>query len=72
LIGVVGKVFDFYRNFNNIQMETVLAQDMQWSTKNKSLRGFDMIFFGITLILFMALVVVAGWAFYKIHTNQFS
>jgi len=31
-----------------------------------------MIFFGITFVLFMALVVIAGWAFYKIHSNQFS
>jgi hypothetical protein len=29
-----------------------------------------MMFFGITLVLFTALVVFAAWAFYKIHTNQ--
>jgi hypothetical protein len=31
-----------------------------------------MIFFGVTLAFFMALVVIAAWAFYKIHRNQIS
>jgi hypothetical protein len=34
--------------------------------------GFDMVFFGITLGFFTALVVIVGWAFHKIHSNQIS
>jgi len=37
-----------------------------------SLGGFDMIFFGLGLALFMALVTIAAWAFHEIHSNQIS
>ena len=32
--------------------------------------GVDMIFFGVALALFMALVVIAAWVFYEIRSNQ--
>ena len=72
MIGVARKALDFYRNFNNIQNSRVLAYKMQKNPENDSWGSFDMIFFGITFVLFMALAVIAGWAFYKIHSNQFS
>ena len=31
-----------------------------------------MIFFGVALALFMAIVMIAAWAFYEIHSNQIS
>ena len=31
-----------------------------------------MIFFGISLAFFMALIVTVGWIFYQIHSNQLS
>jgi hypothetical protein len=34
--------------------------------------GGAMIFFGISLAFFMAVIVVAGLVFYQIHSNQIS
>jgi hypothetical protein len=40
--------------------------------KNNLSWGFDMIFFGIAWAFFVALLVIAAWAFYGIHKSQFS
>jgi hypothetical protein len=43
-----------------------------WEVKSRVFGGFDMIFFGSMWAGFAALVVIAAWAFFEIHSNQIS
>jgi flagellar biogenesis protein FliO len=46
------------------------SQSVNTVKREANVGGVDMIFFGVALALFMALVVIAAWVFYEIRSNQ--